>query len=235
MRPLSTRRSDEAGTADQATTAGAAPVGENGASTEERDATRVTTEIQAPPAPEDAPTRVDMPQVTGAPDPLAAAAGGPGQRGKLRRRLRRLKGVRARQRTELGTLVVDARKRSNGSRPEVVERRAAEAAEVERQVAELQHVVDPHADTRALATGVAGGGGARGTLLSTEDRFCPNCGAPTKAGRKRPEDTSPVAATPAPAAAPTPAASAPPPPADDGALAHVDRSAIPPPPPPPTA
>jgi hypothetical protein len=231
MRPLSTRRSDQAGEADQATHAGAAPVPGNGAATEERDATRVTTEIQAPPAPADAPTRVDTPQVAQAPDPLAAAAGGPGQRGKLRRRLRRLRSVRDKLRAELGTLVVDARKRANGSRPEVVDRRAAEAAGVERQVAELQHTVDPHADTRALATGVAGTCDACGTLLSTEDRFCPNCGAPTKPGRKRPEDTAPVAPAPTPRASEPPPAS-PPPPAD-GALAHVDRSTIPPPPPPP--
>src|SRR5688572_19194065 len=121
MRPLSTRRSDGAGEADQATHAGAAPVPENGADGDGRDATRVTTEIQAPPAPADAPTRVDTLPVAGPPDPLAAAAAGPGERGRLRRRLRRLKSVRARQRVELGTLVFDARKRANGSRPEVVE------------------------------------------------------------------------------------------------------------------
>jgi hypothetical protein len=191
MRPLPTRRSDEAGEADQATHAGAAPVGENGASSD-RDATQVTNEIQAPTAAADAPTRVDNPEAAGSPDPLAAAAAGPGERGRLRRRLRSLKAVRARQRAELGTLVFDARKRANGSRPEVVERRAAEAAEVERQVREIQHAVDAHADTRDLATGVAGSCASCGTLLSTEDRFCPSCGTPTKPGRQRPVDEAPA-------------------------------------------
>src|SRR4051794_4275909 len=103
MRPLSTRHGDEAGAAHQAPQAGPAPVGENGSHGEPR-------EIQAP-------TRVDTPHVA---DPLAAAAAGPGERGRLRRRLRKLRVVRARQRMELGTLAFDARKRSNGSRPEVV-------------------------------------------------------------------------------------------------------------------
>jgi hypothetical protein len=191
MRPLSTRRSDEAGEADQATHAGAAPERENGAA-DGRDDTQVTNEIQAPAVAADQPTRVDAPQVAPPPDPLAAAAAGPGERGRLRRRLRTLKAVRAQQRAELGTLVFDARKRANGSRPEVVERRAAEAAEVERQVREIQHAVDAHADTRDLATGVAGSCAICGTLLSTEDRFCPSCGTPTKPGRKRPVDEVPA-------------------------------------------
>src|SRR4051794_2961462 len=101
MRPLSTRRSDEAGEADQATSAGAAPVRENGAHGD-GEGTQVTNEIQAPAA---APTRVDHAQVDGSPEPLAAAATGPGERGRLRRRLRKLKTVRATQRAELGTLV----------------------------------------------------------------------------------------------------------------------------------
>ena len=152
-------------------------MGENGASSD-RDATQVTNEIQAPTAAADAPTRVDNPEAAGSPDPLAAAAAGPGERGRLRRRLRSLKAVRARQRAELGTLVFDARKRANGSRPEVVERRAAEAAEVERQVREIQHAVDAHADTRDLATGVAGS--------------CASCGTPTKPGRQRPVGEAPA-------------------------------------------
>ena len=233
MRPLSTRRSDGAGEADQATPAGPAPVRENGSSEGDRDATKMTTEIQAPPVSADSPTRVDMPPVAGPQDPLAAATAGPGERGRLRRKLRKLKAVQHRQRVELGRLVFDARKRTNGSRPEVVERRAAEAAEVDRQVRELQHAVDAYADTRELVAGVAGSCEACGTLLSTEDRFCPSCGAPTKPGRARPVDTSPVEPTPA-AAQPAPArAPAPQPPPADTPLAHVDRSQIPPPPPPP--
>ena len=224
MRPFPTRRSADPGAADQATTAGDAPVGEN-----DRDATRVTAEIQAPPPagppqqPAGTPTRVDTPQIA-APDPLAAASAGPAERGKLRRRLRRLKRVRARQLADLGTLVVDARKRGNGSHPEVVERRAAEAAEVDRQVRDLAHAVNAHADKRELATGVAGTCTSCGELLSTEDRFCPTCGTPTKPGRKRPADPAPEATRDAPVVPPPPAG---------GALAHVDRSAIPPPPLPP--
>jgi hypothetical protein len=211
MRPLSTRRTrDDAGPAAQAT-----PAGDGGLPEDGRDGTRATAEIQAPPPFEQRTTQVDTAQVQPSPDPLAAASAGPAERGKLRRRLRRLKRVRARQRIELGALVVDARKRANGSRPEVLERRAAEAAEVERQVRELSHAVDAHADTRELAAGIAGTCSSCGALLSTEDRFCPTCGTPTKEGRARP------------------AASAPPPPAEGAAFAKVDRASIPPPPPPP--
>jgi hypothetical protein len=194
MRPLLTRRSKDPDAAAPA----------------DGDATRETAAIQAPPPtgppqrPAGTPTRVDTPQLA-PPDPLAAASAGPAERGKFRRRLRRLKRVRQKQLAELGTLVVDARKRGNGSRPEVLERRAAEAAEVDRQVRELSHAVDAHADTRELATGVAGTCKTCGELLSTEDRFCPACGTPTKASRKRPADPAPddAAATPAEAAAPS--------------------------------
>ena len=76
-------------------------MGENGATDE-------TREIQVPPAAGDTPTRVDTPQVAASPDPLAAAAAGPGEKGRLRRRLRQLKAVGARQRVELGTLTLQA-------------------------------------------------------------------------------------------------------------------------------
>ena len=208
----------------------------------------LTSEIQAPPPPS-TPTRVDTPQVSASLDPLAAASAGPAERGKLRRQLRRLKSVRAKQLVELGALVVDARKRANGSRPEVLERRAAEAAEVDRQVRELQHAVDAHADTRELAVGIAGSCQSCAGLLSTEDRFCPTCGTPTKAGRRRPAAPAPGAAparapvpAPMPGEAPTtslPVTPAPmpppPPPAADAPLAAADRARIPPPPPPPAA
>jgi hypothetical protein len=242
MRPLLTRRKIDPGAAEQATPAGGPPVSES-----DRDATRVTAEIQAPP-PTGPPQRpAPMPP----PDPLAAASAGPAERGKLRRRLRRLKRVRHKQLAELGLLVVDARKHANGSRPEVLERRAAEAAEVDRQVRELQHAVDAHADRRELATGVAGTCRSCGDLLSTEDRFCPACGTPTSALRRRPvhdrvADTAESAAVapdmpaaPAPAPLPPPPAGArpatPPPPPANAPLAHVDPATIPPPPPPPPA
>jgi hypothetical protein len=164
------------------------------------------------------------------PDALAAAAAGPLKRGALRRRLRKLARARADQFTKLGTLVVDARKRSNGSQPEIVERRAAEIAELDRQVRELAHAVDPHADRRELASGVAGGCRECGELLSTEDRFCPACGTPVNPRRKPPEaaEPPPAADAPPPPPARPPAADAPPPPP-----ARPPAADAPPPPPPP--
>jgi hypothetical protein len=114
------------------------------------------------------------------PDPLAPASAAPHKRGALRRRLRKLRRERAEQLVALGTLVVDARKRSNGSRPAVVEKRATEVADLDRQVRELAHAVDPHADQRELAGGIAGGCRECGELLSTDDRFCPACGTSVK-------------------------------------------------------
>lgn len=177
-------------------------------------------------------TPVPPPPPAGSPDPLAAAAAGPGERGKLRRHLRKLKRTRERQLAELGTLVIDARKRSNGSRPEVVDRRAAETAEIDRQVRELSHAVDAHGDRRPLVAGVRGSCQSCGTLLATEDRFCPACGTPTKAGRARPADPSAVAPR---AAAAVAVPSGPPPPSPTTPYAAVDPSRIPPPPPPPGA
>jgi NADH pyrophosphatase NudC (nudix superfamily) len=114
------------------------------------------------------------------PDPLAAASAAPHKRGALRRRLRKLRRARTEQLTALGTLVVDARKRSNGSQPAVVEKRAAEVADLDRQVRDLAHAVDPHADQRELASGIAAGCRECGELLSTDDRFCPACGTSVK-------------------------------------------------------
>jgi hypothetical protein len=130
------------------------------------------------------------PPTSPTPDPLAAASAAPHKRGALRRRLRKLRRARAEQLVALGTLVVDARKRSNGSQPAVVEKRAAEVADLDRQVRELAHAVDPHANQRELAGGIAGGCRECGTLLSTEDRFCAACGTPANPKRARPEPTS---------------------------------------------
>jgi hypothetical protein len=168
-----------------------------------------TQRIDAPP-PAAAPPASPAPPA--APDPLAAASAGFAQRGALKRRLRKLRAVRSEQLVRLGTLVLDARKRSNGAQPEVVTRRAAEVAEIDRQVRELGHAVDPHADRRTLAAGVAGSCRECGSLLSTEDRFCATCGTPTSAKWSRP--AAPGTAQ-APAPPPTPgtaqAPAAPPP------------------------
>ena len=212
-----------------------------------------TTKIDAPPPtgpaeqPRDATVVGQPAQPAPAPapvvaDPLAAASAGFGQRGKLRRRLRRLRNARADQLVKLGTLVLDARKRSNGSQPEVVKRRAAEVAEIDRQARELGHAVDPHADRRVVASGVAGSCRECGALLSTEDRFCASCGTPTSAKRARPAGPEAAAPPPAPgtAAAPTPpppvpgTAASPTPPPVPGTAAAPSAPAPPPPPPPPS-
>jgi hypothetical protein len=133
-------------------------------------------------APSGRPTVVDTPQV----DPLAAAGGSAGQRGTLRRRLEKLRRELDKQRSELGTLVVDAKKRSPTARPKAVDVRAEAVAELEAQVAALAHAVEGDRVRRELRAGIAGTCNDCGRLIATEDRFCPKCGLPTKAGRLRP-------------------------------------------------
>ena len=240
MRPPSTRPSDVAGAADQAPSAGGSPVGEDAPTVkidappptappeQPRDATQVATPTPPPPsAPAPEPVVAD---------PLAAASAGFGQRGKLRRQLRRLRAARADQLAKLGTLVLDARRRSNGSQPEVVTRRAGEVAELDRQVRELQYAVDPHADQRVVASGVAGSCRECGSLVSTDDRFCAGCGtainprhARTAAAPAEDAAALPPLPPPVPGAAQAPTA---PPPVPGTAEAPTEPAPPPPPPPP---
>jgi hypothetical protein len=133
-------------------------------------------------------------------------AGSSAQRGALRRRLARLRSARDRQVVELGTLVLDAKRRTGGSHPEVVERRAAQVAELDRQVRELAAAVEGERERIDLRTGIASDCRGCGAVLATDDRFCPSCGTPSKPGRARPVPESAAAAPPpaAPIAAPPP-------------------------------
>jgi hypothetical protein len=219
-----------------------------------------TQRIEAPPPssppaqPRDAtqpatPVQTDPVAAPAAPDPLAAASAGFGRRGALRRRLRKLRAVRSDQLVQLGTLVLDARRRSNGSQPDVVTRRAAEVAEIDRQVRELRHAVAPHADRRAVVAGIAGSCRQCGALVATEDRFCAQCGAPTNPKRSRPDAASaPTLPPPVPGTAQAPSAPPLPPPVPGTAQAPSTPplpppvpgtaqapSAPPPPPPPPSS
>jgi hypothetical protein len=102
----------------------------------------------------------------------------------------------------------------------VLSRRAAEVAEIDRQMREIAHAVDPHSDLRELTNGIAGACRECGGLLSTEDRFCSACGTPASPRGTRPDavraETAPEpppprepgnpqeqAAPPAPAPVPT--------------------------------
>lgn len=176
MRPLSTSPTNpDAGEAAEAPAAGGASLPANGANGHE--ANGHAEPIDAPP-----PQQPDP-----AVDPLQVAAAGPGRRGVLRRRLERLRRERDAQLAALGTLVVDARRRAGSTRPEIVAKRAAAVAELDRQVMELANAVEGESARVELRVGVSGACRECGTLLATEDRFCPSCGTPTKASRPRPE------------------------------------------------
>jgi len=136
-----------------------------------------TTTPEAPQAPAvDAPPPEPATASTPALDPLAAAAAGPGRRGVLRRRLEKLRRERDAQFAALGTLVVDAHRRTGSTRSDVVEKRAAAVAELDRQVMELANAVEGERNRVELHAGVAGTCAECARMLSTEDRFCPSCG-----------------------------------------------------------
>jgi hypothetical protein len=109
-------------------------------------------------------------------DPLAEAAAGPGRKGVLRRRLEKLRRERDTQLKALGTLVVDAHRRTGSTKADVVGKRAAAVAELDRQVMELANAVEGERTRIHLHAGVAGTCGNCARMLSTEDRFCPSCG-----------------------------------------------------------
>jgi hypothetical protein len=109
-------------------------------------------------------------------DPLAEAAAGPGRKGVLRRRLEKLRRERDAQLVALGTLVVDAHRRTGSAKADVIEKRAAAVAELDRQVMELTNVVEGERDRVHLHAGVAGTCVNCARILATEDRYCPSCG-----------------------------------------------------------
>jgi hypothetical protein len=129
-----------------------------------------------PPPAVEAPPPEAATASTAALDPLAEAAAGPGRKGVLRRRLEKLRRERDAQLKALGTLVVDAHRRTGSTKPDVVEKRAAAVAGLDSQVMELSNAVEGERNRVALHAGVAGTCGECARILSTEDRFCPSCG-----------------------------------------------------------
>jgi hypothetical protein len=151
------------------------------------------------------------------PAPEAAAIPGSGQRAAMRRRARRLRRTREVQLRELGALVVEMR-RLGRDNPELVARKTAEATAVDEELRGLRTALGERQTVEhVVAAGVSGSCARCGTLLGTDDRFCPQCGRPVA---ERADGAAAAGAAPAEPAAAEPAAVA---------------AAVPPPPPPPPA
>ena len=99
-------------------------------------------------------------------------------RGRLRRRLRELRGLREAQLLELGALVLEAHRHGRDA-SSVITAKAAEAAATDAQAQAVADALETGAGLdRLVATGIGGPCPTCGTLASTAARFCSTCGTP---------------------------------------------------------
>jgi hypothetical protein len=189
-----------------------------------------------PPAAEDAPTTIldppPPPDVqTTVVQELAIPAGadldklvGPvpstRRRGKLRRRLRHLRGVREVLLRDLGGMVFEvhrAERTGDQSVQAVVTEKLARLAAVDRELRDLEAILDDRRGLVVREPGISGTCPNCGELYGSEARFCWACGTPVVPGAQRPASALPrravestaVQLPPPPVAPPAP----PPPPA----------------------
>src|SRR3954470_11786935 len=101
------------------------------------------------------------------------------QRGQMRRRLRHQQRIREALLLDLGALVFELH-RQGRREPELLQAKAAEVSAVDNEVRALAEALEADASLEMLSPGVAGICANCGTLLSTDDRFCPNCGTPAE-------------------------------------------------------
>jgi hypothetical protein len=101
------------------------------------------------------------------------------QRGQMRRRLRHQQRIREALLLDLGALVFELH-RQGRREPELLQAKAAEVSAVDNEVRALAEALEADATLEMLSPGVAGICANCGTLLSTDDRFCPNCGTPAE-------------------------------------------------------
>ena len=139
-----------------------------------------------------------MPAGQEPPAPDAAPTPAAGERGAIRKRIRRLRRSREVLLRELGALIVELR-RLERENPSLVTLKVTEVSAIDEQLRGLEAALGERQTVeQVVAAGVAGSCARCGTLIATDDRFCPHCG---QAVTKRAE-----------APAPAPLASAPPPP-----------------------
>jgi len=123
----------------------------------------------------------------GTPEPAGLDDDDPGarrpsarERGRMRRRLRKLVRIRETKLRELGGIVLEL-KRLDRENPELVERRTEELRVVDDEARGLAAALrDESALDEILVSGISGSCAECGALMSTDDRYCSRCG--TQAG-----------------------------------------------------
>jgi hypothetical protein len=97
----------------------------------------------------------------------------------MRRRLRRQQRVREALLLDLGALVYELH-RQGRREPELLQEKAAELSAVDDEVRALGEALEERKPLAELvAAGIAGSCETCGALLTSDARFCSNCGAPT--------------------------------------------------------
>lgn len=115
------------------------------------------------------------------------------ERGRMRRRLRKLVRIRDAKLRELGGLVLEMQ-RLGRENPALLKQRAAELQAIDDEARGLASALGEEKDLeQVLAAGITGACTQCGTLMSTSDRFCSRCGAP--AGQTRTPHTPDAPAT----------------------------------------
>lgn len=99
------------------------------------------------------------------------------ERGRMRRRLRKLVRLRDVKLRELGGLVLELQ-RLGRDNPELVSARSAELRAIDDEARQLAAALKDERDlSEVLAAGISGTCNECGALMSTDDRFCSRCGS----------------------------------------------------------
>jgi hypothetical protein len=105
------------------------------------------------------------------------------ERGRMRRRLRKLVRIRDAKLRELGGLVLEMQRlgRENAA---LLKERAAELQAIDDEARALAGALGEEKDLEeVLAAGITGACAECGALMSTDDRFCSRCGTPSGQAR----------------------------------------------------
>jgi hypothetical protein len=146
----------------------------------------VTTQVVAE-------TGLDIPAGTDL-DKLVGPVPSTRRRGKLRRRLRHLRGVREVLLRDLGGMVFQVHRASRDGdeavRP-VVDEKLARLAAVDRELRDLEAILDDRRGLVVREPGISGTCPNCGELFGSEARFCWACGTPVAPGAMRPPTALP--------------------------------------------
>lgn len=115
------------------------------------------------------------------------------ERAALRRRARRTRRMREALLRELGLLVLELERRGR-TNPQLVSNKARQLREVDEELRGIARALNAEETLdRVVLPGIGGPCPDCGTLLGSEDRFCPSCGRP-RSGTRPAAEREPAAA-----------------------------------------